>query len=130
LRLSGLALRLLSLAARALNSATAARGSAKLMPIYDQTPGDSFLRMLDPKNGLGPGDPERIAALIIERVDVEPAPLPLVLGSQPLEGALTTLCKRVAGFEAQTELAASRTFRPRRDIFRTFLPNTTNCRRK
>jgi hypothetical protein len=35
---------------------------AKLMPMYDQTPADSFLRMLDPKNGLAPGDPDRMAA--------------------------------------------------------------------
>jgi hypothetical protein len=33
---------------------------AKLMPIYDQTPAHSFLRMLDPKNGLASGDPDRI----------------------------------------------------------------------
>jgi hypothetical protein len=31
---------------------------AKLMPIYHH----SFLRMLDPKNGLAPGDQERMAA--------------------------------------------------------------------
>jgi hypothetical protein len=31
--------------------------------------------MLDPKNGLAPGDPARMAARIIESADVEPAPL-------------------------------------------------------
>jgi hypothetical protein len=55
---------------------------AKLMPIYDQNPAHSFMRMLDPKNGLTPGDPTRMAARIIESVDVEPAPLRMVLGSQ------------------------------------------------
>jgi NAD(P)-dependent dehydrogenase (short-subunit alcohol dehydrogenase family) len=83
---------------------------AALMPIYDETPAHSFVRMLDPKNGLAPGDPARMAARIIESVDVEPAPLRLVLGSQALESSLTTLRKRIATFEAQTELAASTDF--------------------
>ena len=58
---------------------------AELMPAYDNTPAHSFLAMLDPANGLAPGDPARMAARIIESVDVEPAPLRMVLGSQALE---------------------------------------------
>jgi len=85
---------------------------AELMPIYDDTPAHSFLRMLDPKSGLAPGDPTRMAARIIESVDVEPAPLRMVLGSQALESTLTTLRKRIADFEAQAELAASTDFPP------------------
>ncbi|HZL70260.1 MAG TPA: SDR family oxidoreductase [Candidatus Limnocylindrales bacterium] len=85
---------------------------AELMPIYDETPAHSFLRMLDPKNGLAPGDPARMAARIIESVNVEPAPLRMVLGSQALEGTLTTLRKRIADFETQKELAASTDFPP------------------
>ncbi len=85
---------------------------AELMPIYDETPAHSFLRMLDPKNGLAPGDPARMAARIIDSVDLEPAPLRIVLGSQALESTLTTLRKRIASFEAQTELAASTDFPP------------------
>ena len=68
--------------------------------------------MLDPKNGLTPGDPEQMAARIIESFDVEPVPLRLVLGSDALEGTLMTLRKRIASFEAQTELAASTDFPP------------------
>ncbi len=83
---------------------------AKLTPIYDKTPAHSFLQMLDPRNGLAPGDPARMAARIIESVDVEPAPLRIVLGSQALASTLTTLRKRIAGFEAQAELAASTDF--------------------
>src|SRR5579872_778035 len=30
---------------------------AQLLPVYDQTPAHSFLSMLDPRNGLAPGDP-------------------------------------------------------------------------
>ena len=85
---------------------------AKLTPAYDKTPAHGFLRMLDPKNGLAPGDPARMAARIIESVDVKPAPLRMVLGSQALESTLTTLRKRIAGFEAQTKLAASTDFPP------------------
>ena len=85
---------------------------AELMPIYDQTPAHSFLRMLDPKNGLAPGDPARMAARIIESVDVSPAPLRMVFGSQALQSTLSTLRKRIGDFEAQTELAASTDFPP------------------
>ena len=85
---------------------------AKLMPIYDQTPAHSFLRMLDPKSAPAPGDPARMAARIIESVDVEPAPLRMVLGSQALESTITTLRKRIASFVAQTQLAASTDFPP------------------
>src|SRR5947199_6684014 len=85
---------------------------AQLMPVYDQTPTHSFLKRLDPKNGLAPGDPARMAARIIESVDVEPAPLRMVLGSQALQSTLATLRRRIEGFEAQTELAASTDFPP------------------
>jgi NAD(P)-dependent dehydrogenase (short-subunit alcohol dehydrogenase family) len=85
---------------------------AELMPVYDNNPAHSFLKMLDPQNGLAPGDPARMAARIIESIDIEPAPLRMVLGSQALEGTLTTLRKRIADFEAQTELAASTDFPP------------------
>ncbi len=85
---------------------------AQLMPVYDQTPAHSFLSMLDPKNGLAPGDPARMAARMIESVDVEPAPLRMILGSQALESTLAALRKRIAGFEAQRDLAASTDFPP------------------
>ena len=90
-------------------------GSAQVaepMPVYDKTPAHGFLRMLDPRNGLAPGDPARMAARIIESVDVSPAPLRMVLGSQALQGTLSTLRKRIADFEGQTALAASTDFPP------------------
>ena len=85
---------------------------AELTPVYDDTPAHSFLKMLDPKNGLAVGDPARMAARIIESVDVEPAPLRIVLGSQALESTISTLRKRIACFEAQSALAASTDFPP------------------
>ena len=83
---------------------------ANLLPIYNDAPAHAFLKMLDPKNGLAPGNPVRMAARIIESVDIEPAPLRMVLGSQALASTLNTLRKRVADFETQTELAASTDF--------------------
>ena len=85
---------------------------AKAMPEYDGTPAHGFLRMLDPANGLAPGDPARMAARIIESVDLEPAPMRMVLGSEALRNTLAVLKARVATFEAQTELAASTDFPP------------------
>ena len=84
----------------------------KLTPVYDATPAHSFLKMLDPKNGLAPGDPARMATRIIESIDIEPAPLRMMLGSQALTSTLSVLRKRVADFETQTDLAASTDFPP------------------
>lgn len=83
---------------------------ATLMPEYDATPAHSFLKMLDPANGQAPGDPARMAARIIESVEVNPAPLRMVLGSQALQSTLSTLRARVADFETQQALAASTDF--------------------
>jgi NAD(P)-dependent dehydrogenase (short-subunit alcohol dehydrogenase family) len=80
---------------------------ASLMPEYDDTPAHAFLRMLDPANGLAAGDPGRMAARIIDSVDVEPAPLRLVLGSQALDSTISTLRRRIADFETQADVAAS-----------------------
>jgi len=85
---------------------------ADLMPEYDGNPAHAFQRMLDPANGLAPGDPARMAARIIGSVDTEPAPLRMVLGSQALEGTIDTLRQRIEDFEQQTGLAASTDFPP------------------
>jgi len=79
---------------------------AKLIPEYDGNPAHSFLKMLDPANGLAPGDPARI----IESIEITPAPLRMVFGSQALAGTISTLQKRLDGFEAQKKLAASTDF--------------------
>ena len=81
-----------------------------LMPEYDGNPAHAFLRMLDRANGLAPGDPARMAARIIESVEVEQAPLRLVLGSLALQSTIDTLAKRIEGFEAQRDLAATTDF--------------------
>lgn len=88
-------------------------GSAQVaipIPDYDATPAHAFRAMLDPKNGLAPGDPARMAAQIIASVDQDPTPLRMVLGSQALESTLSVLKKRIADFETQRELAKSTDF--------------------
>lgn len=83
-------------------------GSAKvanLMPEYDSCHG--FLNMLDASKGLAPGDPAKMAERIIESVDMEKAPLRMVLGSQALAATIQRLEERVADYKTQTELAAS-----------------------
>ena len=90
-------------------------GSAKVATLteaYEGNPAHAFLKMLDPKNGIAPGDPARMAARIIESVDITPAPLRMVLGSLALSSTLSVLKKRVADFETQTDLAASTDFPP------------------
>jgi NAD(P)-dependent dehydrogenase (short-subunit alcohol dehydrogenase family) len=85
---------------------------AELMPEYDGNPAHAFQRMLDPANGLAPGDPTRMAARIIDSVDTEPAPLRMMLGSQALESTIATLRARIEDFQTQTDLAASADFPP------------------
>ena len=68
--------------------------------------------MLDPANGLAPGDPARMTAAIIASADQQPAPLRLILGSQALDTTVKVLKDRIAGFEAQAALAASADFPP------------------
>ncbi|WP_251546509.1 SDR family oxidoreductase [Limosilactobacillus caecicola] len=80
---------------------------ANLMPEYDDTPTHAFLKMLDPTNGLAPGDPDKMATRIIETVDQDPAPLHVVLGSQALSATIDRLTKRLAEYQGETDLAAS-----------------------
>lgn len=78
---------------------------AKLMPEYESCHG--FLNMLDPENGLAPGDPAKMAQRIIESTEKTPAPLRMVLGSQALSATIQRLSERIADYETQKELAAS-----------------------
>ncbi len=78
---------------------------ADLMEEYDHVHG--FLDMLDPSKGLAPGDPAKMAARMIESVDIYPAPLRQVYGSQALNATIQRLEERVADYKTQYELAAS-----------------------
>lgn len=65
-------------------------------PRRQGTPAHAFTAMLDPKSGLASGDPQRMAARIIESVDAEPSPLRMVLGAQALASTLDVLRARIA----------------------------------
>ena len=80
---------------------------ANLMSEYDNTPTHAFLKMLDPANGLAPGDPAKMATRIIETVDQTTAPLHVVLGSQALQATIERLSKRLDEYKGETDLAAS-----------------------
>ena len=83
---------------------------AKPIKAYDNTPAHAFQKMLDRKNGLAAGDPKRMAARIIESVDITPAPLRMVLGSGALKTTIEVLEKRLEDFKGQEQLAASTDF--------------------
>ncbi|EIB6518869.1 TPA: SDR family oxidoreductase [Enterococcus faecalis] len=80
---------------------------ANLMSEYNGNPAHAFLTMLNPDNGLAAGDPEKMATRIIESVDVNPAPMRLVLGSQALNDTINVLEERIKQFKAQADIAAS-----------------------
>ena len=68
--------------------------------------------MLDPANGLAPGDPARMAAVIIASTAQDPAPLRIILRAQALKTTVGVLKDRVASLEGQIDLAASADFPP------------------
>ncbi len=80
---------------------------AQLTKAYEGTPTHAFLKMLDKNNGLAVGDPNKMAARIIETVNMPQAPLRLVLGSQALAATIETLENRLKDFRTQTEVARS-----------------------
>lgn len=85
-------------------------GSAQIaegLPAYEGNPAHAFRAMLDPANGLAPGDPVEMAKRMIESVEVSPAPLRIVLGTQALEATIAAIEHRLAVFRTQSELAAS-----------------------
>jgi hypothetical protein len=77
---------------------------------YHGTPARSFEKTLDPANGLAPGDPARMATVIIDSVDQMPAPLRMVLGSLALSATIQAVEGRLANFRSQEDLAASTDF--------------------
>lgn len=80
------------------------------IPAYDGTPAHAFQAMLNPENGLAAGDPEKMAARIIEAARRSDVPLRVVLGSQALACTIDTLEKRLADFRTQTDVARSTDF--------------------
>ena len=78
---------------------------AELMPEYASCHG--FLDMLDLAKGLAPGDPALMCERIVESVEVEPAPLRLVLGERALSETIRVTEERLESVRTMGELAAS-----------------------
>ncbi|MDT9605519.1 SDR family oxidoreductase [Lactobacillus johnsonii] len=80
---------------------------ANLMPEYDNTMAHAFLKMLDPENGLAPGDPNKMASRIIEVADKDATQLHLVLGSQALQATIDRLSERLNEYQGEKDVAKS-----------------------
>lgn len=76
---------------------------------YDGTPA-AMVRGLKSARMLDPGDPVKIAAIIIDSVDQETAPRRLALGKSSYDAIQAALSGRLAALEAQRDLAYSTDF--------------------
>ena len=88
-------------------------GSAQLAPALDAYAGTpaAFVRgMLADETQPSPGDPAKMAAIIIASVDTTPAPKRIVLGSDSYAIIVNALTQRLADIEPQKDLAASTDF--------------------
>lgn len=76
---------------------------------YDGTPA-SFPRGIKTSTHPSPGDPAKMAQVMIDSVEQNPAPLRLTLGSDAYEYVHKALSDRLANLEAQKELSISTDF--------------------
>jgi NAD(P)-dependent dehydrogenase (short-subunit alcohol dehydrogenase family) len=88
-------------------------GNAQIAPpiaAYDGTSAHDFRSRLDPGQPQPLGDPAKMAAVIIDSVAMEPAPLRLLLGSDAYERTRHVLAGRLAALENQQALTATTDF--------------------
>lgn len=83
------------------------RLGASRLDVYDASPAAMTRRIADPSLPPSPGDPIKMAQAMIDSLDVDPAPLRLVLGTDAYGYIHTALAERLAALEAQHELAAT-----------------------
>jgi hypothetical protein len=89
-------------------------GGAQLgtqMEAYKGTPAAMVHTMIKDTSSLPPGDPAKMAEIIIDSVDKEPAPKRIALGSDAYGAIHKALTDRLAALEAQREVAFSTDFR-------------------
>jgi NAD(P)-dependent dehydrogenase (short-subunit alcohol dehydrogenase family) len=87
--------------------------SAQLGPrldAYAGTPAAQVHAILGDSTVLSPGDPAKMAAVIIDSADQTPAPRRITLGTDAFTIIRTALSQRLAALEAQRDLAASTDF--------------------
>jgi NAD(P)-dependent dehydrogenase (short-subunit alcohol dehydrogenase family) len=88
-------------------------GGAQLgtpMQAYKGTPASTVHKLIRDTSRLPPGDPGKMATIIIDSVDQDPAPTRLVLGSDAWGIIQKALAARLAAVETQKGLAASTDF--------------------
>ncbi|MYV54599.1 SDR family oxidoreductase [Streptomyces sp. SID3212] len=88
-------------------------GSAQLGPALDayaDTLVAAVRAMLESGTALPPGDPARMASVIIASTDQNPAPLRIALGTDSFGIIRTSLTDRLAALEAQQDVATSTDF--------------------
>jgi NAD(P)-dependent dehydrogenase (short-subunit alcohol dehydrogenase family) len=88
-------------------------GGAQLAPALDAYAGTpaAFVRgMLADQTQLSPGDPVKMATIIIGTVDTTPAPKRVVLGSDSYAIIVNALTQRLADIQPQQDRAASTDF--------------------
>ena len=77
---------------------------------YQNTPGAMVHKMIKDTSRLPIGDPAKMAKVMIDSVDQNPAPKRIALGSDAYAIIQTALTERLAALEAQKEIALSTDF--------------------
>jgi NAD(P)-dependent dehydrogenase (short-subunit alcohol dehydrogenase family) len=77
------------------------------IPAYSDTPAAAIRGIFQDAANVPPGDPAKMAAVILDSVDITPAPKRVVLGSDSYAILVNALTQRLADVEAQKDLAAS-----------------------
>jgi NAD(P)-dependent dehydrogenase (short-subunit alcohol dehydrogenase family) len=80
------------------------------MEAYEGTPAGMVHRMLEDTSRLPPGDPAKMVQIMIDSIEQNPAPKRIALGSDAYGAIHKALTDRLAGLEAQRELALSTDF--------------------
>lgn len=87
-------------------------GGSKLsskMDVYDGTPA-SMVRGIKNASHLSPGDPAKMVKIMIDSVDLVPAPSRIVLGTDSYSAIHKALTERLAVLETQKDVASSTDF--------------------
>jgi NAD(P)-dependent dehydrogenase (short-subunit alcohol dehydrogenase family) len=77
---------------------------------YRGTPGGMARKMIEEATSVPIGDPAKMAEIIIQSADQDPAPKRLVLGSDSYQFIHQALTERLAALESQKDLALSTDF--------------------
>jgi NAD(P)-dependent dehydrogenase (short-subunit alcohol dehydrogenase family) len=88
-------------------------GSSKIglkIDAYDASPASMTRRFIEEGKNLSIGDPAKMAKIMIDSIDQNPAPQRIVLGNDAYNAIHKALSERLAALEAQKDLAGSTDF--------------------